>query len=40
MSGASNGTGGPYTFNASACYGTTSSTSKTQPPTNLQATVN
>jgi hypothetical protein len=41
MGGASNGTGGPYPFNANTCYGA-ASTSKTQPlpPANLQATVN
>jgi hypothetical protein len=37
MSGASNGTGGPYSFNASTCY--SRQTSSVQPPSGLSAIV-
>lgn len=40
MGGASNGTGGPYAFAASACYQAQTTGSAPQPPTNLSATVN
>jgi hypothetical protein len=40
MGGASNGTGGPYTFDADSCYGSSAPTSgPPQPPTSLTATV-
>ena len=35
-----NGTGGPFTFNASVCYGLSGPLAPPSPPSNLSATVN